>query len=109
MPKSLMVFLLTAATLALAPAARAECGFSHDDDTLTIVVGKGSRSCFSSDQFRSAFKAQVTAALEGGDSTAGTRQKKAFDERNGSGRKLWSIAERQHQINTMNSYFGQRR
>ncbi|WP_194722885.1 hypothetical protein [Noviherbaspirillum malthae] len=89
MPKFLTIFLLTAAMLALAPAARAECGFSHDSDTLTIVVGKGSQSCFSSDEFRTAFKAQVTAALEGGGTASGTtRQKRAFDDRNGSGRKL---------------------
>jgi hypothetical protein len=108
MPKFLTITLLTAATLALAPTARAECGFSHDSDTLTIVVGKGSQSCFSSDEFRTAFKAQVTAALEGGSAAGTARQKRAFDDRNGSGRKLWSLAERQHQMNRMGSYFGQR-
>lgn len=108
MPKFPTIFLLTAAMLALAPTARAECGFSHDSDTLTIVVGKGAQSCFSSEEFRSAFKAQVTAALEGGSAAVTTRQKRAFDDRNGSGRKLWSIAERQHQMSRMSSYFGQR-
>lgn len=104
MPKLPTTFLLIAASLALAPAARAECGFAQHDDTLTIVVGQGAKSCFSSDQFRSAFKAQVTAALEGG-SAPNTKQKKAFDDRNSSGRKLWNIAERRHQAGT---YFGQR-
>jgi len=108
MPKFPTIFLLTAATLAFAPSARAECGFSHDSDTLTIVVSKVSQSCFSSEQFRTAFEAQVTAALEGGGTEGTTRQKRAFDDRSGSGRKLWSLAERQHQMSRMGSYFGQR-
>ncbi|MEC4718926.1 hypothetical protein RY831_07195 [Noviherbaspirillum sp. CPCC 100848] len=104
MPKLLTTFLLIAASLALAPAARAECGFAQNDDTLTIVVGQGAKSCFSSEEFRTAFKAQVTAALEG-DSVPNTKKRKAFDDRNSTGRKLWSIAERRHQAGT---YFGQR-
>lgn len=104
MLKFLKIFLLIAASFALAPAARAECGFAQSDDTLTIVVGQGSKSCFSSEEFRTAFKAQITAALEGG-SAPNAKQRKAFDDRNSSGRKLWSIAERRHQAGT---YFGQR-
>ncbi|WP_151632075.1 hypothetical protein [Noviherbaspirillum aerium] len=104
MPKFPTLFLLTAAALVLAPAARAECGIAHNEDTLTIVVGKRSPSCFSSDEFRAAFKAQISAALEGG-GVPNPKQKKAFDDRNSSGSKLWRIAERRHQ---MNNYFGQR-
>jgi hypothetical protein len=88
--------------------ATAQCGFALDGATMTIVVGKDTNTCFSSDGFRKAFKADMSEALEQDDPRVRTG-KKSIDDRNVRGTKLWAIAERNHQANPGGSYFGQKR
>ncbi len=78
---------------------------------MTIVVGKKSNQCFSSGSFREAFKSSLVASVKAmeGDEQPSAPQKKAIDDRNARGNKLWALAERQHQA-TMPAarYFGQK-
>lgn len=98
--------LLTAFLLFIPVLAFAECGMAMTGATLTIVVGKSSSGkCFSSD-FADTFKSTVTDALEESEVVVPARRR-AFDERNARGAKLWSIAERQHQLSS-GRYFGQK-
>lgn len=85
----------------------AECGMDMTGATLTIVVGKSKDKCFSSG-FSETFKATVNEALEEEVEPVAVSRKRAFDERNARGRKLWSIAERQHQAGPGGRYFGQK-
>ncbi|OWW18617.1 hypothetical protein [Noviherbaspirillum denitrificans] len=96
--------VLTAVLLLLPAAAFAECGFTRTGNAMTIVVGKDAK-CLSSGQFRAALKADIAAALEEQDVQA--ERKRAYDDRNSRGSKLWAIAERRHQEG--GGYFGQRR
>lgn len=86
----------------------AACGFVQSGDTMTIIVGDNTSSCFSSSEFREAFKANIQAALGESDPVV-TGQKKPFDHRTRNGNKLWSLAERHHQATTGGRYFGQGR
>jgi hypothetical protein len=86
----------------------AACGFVQSGDTMTIVVGGNTSSCFSSSEFRVAFKANIQAALGESDAVV-AGQKKPFDHRTRNGNKLWALAERQHQATAGGRYFGQGR
>ncbi len=101
---------LAALVLLLVPLiAAAQCGFVREGATMTIVVGKDSKTCISSDGFREAFKSDVTEALEQ-DEPHVRSAKKAIDDRNARGAKLWAIAERNYQATTPSGrYFGQKR
>lgn len=88
--------------------ALAACGFVQSGDTMTIVVGGNTSSCFSSPEFREAFKANVQAALGENDPVV-TGQKRPFDHRTRNGNKLWALAERHHQATAGGRYFGQGR
>lgn len=96
--------------------AWANCGFSHEDDTMTIVVGSKTNKCFSSVTFRDAFRANLVAAVEAmDDGEARTvrdadSQQKRFDDRNARAAKLWTIAERRFQASSPSGrYYGERR
>jgi hypothetical protein len=105
MPRSVLALLF------LVPAiACAECGFSVADDTMTIVVGKNTRKCFSSAAFKEAFKADVADATRPtGSELSRPQRKKAFDERGAKGDKLWALEERAFQARAPSGrYFGQR-
>lgn len=101
--KTLPILLLT---LFLPATALAECGLAMTGATMTIVVGKKTDKCFTSSGFADTFKATVTEALEE-DEPRMVAQKRPIDERNARGRKLWTIAERQHQVSG-GRYFGQK-
>lgn len=95
------------AILLLLPAiAFAECGFTRSGNAMTIVVGKDAK-CLSSGTFREALKRDIADALEEDEASA-VEKKRAFDDRNARGNKLWAIAERRHQ-ETGGRYFGQKR
>jgi hypothetical protein len=91
----------------LLPAiAFAECGFAMSGGTMMIVVGKKGDKCFSSGEFAETFKSTVATALAESDDA---EQKKAFDDRDARGNKLWAIAERQHRAAQAGGrYFGQK-
>ena len=98
--------------LMLPGLAFAECGFERSGNTMTIVVGKNGEKCLSSDGFRKAFKSDVAEALDEGETQgpAKSPQKKSIDDRSANGRKLWTIAERQHQATKSGGrYLGQQR
>lgn len=102
MPKLIILLLLSLPTFAFA-----ECGFTQSGNEMTIVVGKDPK-CLSSGQFREAFKSGVSQSTDPSDARSQT-QKRAFDDRNARGAKLWTIAERQYQAtNPGGRYFGQR-
>lgn len=101
MPKHLIAVLLLLPTIAFA-----ECGFTRSGNAMTIVVGKNAK-CLSSGQFREALKADIAMALEEDEASA-AEKKRAFDDRNKRGNKLWAIAERHHQ-EAGGRYFGQKR
>jgi len=98
--------------LLLSPlAASAECGFVHGEQGMTIVVGSKSNRCFDSTGFREAFRQSLVASVQAmeGEAPAQNVRRRAFDERNARGAKLWNIAERHHQASLANaSYYGQR-
>lgn len=100
MPKHLAAILLLLPSIAVA-----ECGFTRSGNAMTIVVGKNAK-CLSSGAFREALKAEIAEALEEEESIA--EKKRAIDDRNARGNKLWAIAERRHQ-ETAGRYFGQKR
>ncbi|HEY0844833.1 MAG TPA: hypothetical protein VGE12_05670 [Noviherbaspirillum sp.] len=105
MPKTIKTFL--AFLTFLAPVfAFANCGLAVTGSTLTIVVGKNTDKCFGSADFSENFKSTVTDVLD--ESEVVVARKRAYDERNSRGRKLWAIAERQHQAGTGGRYFGQK-
>ena len=99
--------LLIALLMLLPSIAFAECGFTRSGNGMTIVVGKDPK-CLSSGAFREAFKANIAAALEEEEEVAAKERKRAYDDRNARGSKLWAIAERRHQ-EVGGSYFGQKR
>jgi hypothetical protein len=95
------------AILLLLPAiAFAECGFTRSGNAMTIVVGKDAK-CLSSGAFREALKRDIAEALEEEEARA-DEKRRAFDDRNTRGNKLWAIAERRHQ-ESGGRYFGQKR
>lgn len=96
--------LFIAVLLSLSLPALAECGFTRSGNGMTIVVGKNTK-CLSSGAFREALKADIAAALEEEEERA--EKKRAYDDRNARGSKLWAIAERRHQ-ETGGRYFGQK-
>lgn len=97
MPKQPKTLLTLLSLLLFTPViAFAECGFAHEDATMTIVVSKQAKSCFSSTSFREAFKASINAALNE-DSVISEPSRKRFDDRSTRGEKLWTLAERRHQ------------
>lgn len=101
MPKLTILLLLS-----LPAFAFAECGFTQSGNEMTIVVGKDPK-CLSSGQFREAFKSGVSQSM--GQAETQQAQKRAFDDRNTRGAKLWTIAERQHQATRPGGrYFGER-
>jgi len=96
--------------LLLAPlTAAAQCGFVNSDEGMKIVVGKGDKRCFSSPEFRENFRSSLIASVKAMEveETRTAWQRRAFDERNTTGEKLWRLAERQHAA-TGGRYFGQR-
>jgi hypothetical protein len=97
---------LFAMLLLLPSIAFAECGFTRNGNAMTIVVGKDAK-CLSSGNFREALKADIAAALEEDEESA-AEKRRAYDDRNKRGNKLWAIAERRHQ-EAAGRYFGQRR
>lgn len=97
---------LIAILLLLPSIAFAECGFTRNGNAMTIVVGKNAK-CLSSGAFREALKADIATALEEDEASA-AENKRAFDDRNTRGNKLWAIAERRHQ-ESGGRYFGQKR
>ena len=108
MPKRIASTLLLLNMFLLPLAASANCGFAQDEyGNMTIVVGKKSNTCFNSEGFREAFKAGVAQALDENDPIVA--QKKAYDQRNARGQKLWAIAERNYQATSPSGrYFGQK-
>jgi len=106
MPTSAIALFFISVLLPL--SASAACGFAQSGDTMTIVIGENTSSCFSSSEFREAFKANIQAALGESDAVV-SAQKKPFDHRTRNGNKLWALAERRHQATTGGRYFGQGR
>lgn len=102
MSKPLIALLLLLPSLAFA-----ECGFERSGNTMTIVVGKNAK-CLSSEPFREAFKTGIAQALDEEEARIAERNKRAYDDRNARGAKLWAIAERRHQ-EVGGTYFGQKR
>lgn len=107
MPKRLLplIFLLSPAV------AMAECGFVNGEQGLTIVVSGKNNRCFESGAFREAFRQSLVAsvqAMDGEAATSSDSRKRAFDQRNARGAKLWAIAERRHASLGAASYYGQR-
>ena len=102
--RSLALFLLLAPLTAVA-----QCGFSNSDEGMTIVIGKGDKRCFSSPEFRENFRNSLVASVKAMETEEAriAWQRRAFDERNATGEKLWRLAERQHAA-TGGRYFGQR-
>ncbi|WP_420474623.1 hypothetical protein [Noviherbaspirillum sp. ST9] len=101
MPRHLLAVLMLLPSIAFA-----ECGFTRSGNAMTIVVGKDAK-CLSSGAFREALKRDIAEALEEDEASA-AEKRRAFDDRNTRGSKLWAIAERRHQENG-GRYFGQRR
>jgi len=95
---------LLIAVLLLPAVAFADCGFTRTGNSMTIVVGKDPK-CLSSGAFREALKADIVNALE--EEEAVVARKRAYDDRNTRGAKLWAIAERRHQ-EVGARYFGQK-
>ncbi len=100
---------LTAVLLLLPAFAYAECGFTNDGNSMTIVVGSNAK-CLSSEAFRQAFKSGIAQALDESEPVRAADQRRAFDDRNQRSSKLWAIAERRHQETLPGGrYFGQKR
>lgn len=98
--------VLIAVSLILPVFAFAECGYSRDGNSMTIVVGKDPK-CLSSESFRAELKAGIAEALAEED--ARVVAQRHFDDRNARTSKLWALAERHHQATRPGArYFGQR-
>lgn len=100
------------APLLLSPLlACAECGFANSGDTLTLVVGANTTSCFKSEAFRREFRASLVASVQAMDREEPENvRKRAFDDRNSRSQKLWTLAERNYQSTFPSGrYFGQKR
>ena len=91
--------------------ASAECGFANSGDTITLVVGANTTSCFKSEAFRREFRASLVASVQAMDrEESGNGKKRAFDDRSSRSEKLWTLAERNYQSTSPSGrYFGQRR
>lgn len=103
MPRVLVLLLLF-----LPAAASAECGYVRDGNSMTIVVGKNPK-CLSSESFRSALKDGIRSGLAAAEHVSAAEAKRAYDDRNARGAKLWTIAEQRYQATAGGTYFGQRR
>ena len=107
--------LAVTSLLFVSGVACADCGLSISQGTMTLVVGKNTKKCFSSPAFTQAFRANIEDALsnnqvaEASPSSSPNRKKKAFDERNSNSEKLWALEERAFQARVPTGrYFGQR-
>lgn len=102
LPLALLLLLVPLATAA-------QCGLVPSSNGMAIVIGKGDKRCFSSPEFREAFRSNLIASVQtmNVEEVHIVRQKRAFDERNARAEKLWQLAERQHAAKG-GRYFGQR-